>query len=50
MPGKINPVIPEFVISAAHKIYSNDVLISSLSGQGTLELNAISSGYWMCSY
>ncbi|MEI8225606.1 MAG: lyase family protein [Bacteroidota bacterium] len=40
MPGKINPVIPEFVISAAHKIYSNDVLISSLSGQGNLELNA----------
>jgi aspartate ammonia-lyase len=40
MPGKINPVIPEFVISAAHKIYSNDVLISSLSGQGILELNA----------
>ncbi len=40
MPGKINPVVPEFVISAAHKIYSNDVLVSSLSGQGTLELNA----------
>jgi aspartate ammonia-lyase len=40
MPGKINPVIPEFVISAAHKIYANDVLISSLCGQGTLELNA----------
>lgn len=40
MPGKINPVIPEFVISSAHKIYSNDVLISSLSGQGNLELNA----------
>jgi aspartate ammonia-lyase len=39
MPGKINPVIPEFVISAAHKVYSNDVLISSLSGQGVLELN-----------
>jgi aspartate ammonia-lyase len=39
MPGKINPVIPEFVISAVHKIYSNDVLVSSLSGQGTLELN-----------
>jgi len=39
MPGKINPVIPEFVISSAHKIYSNDVLISSLSGQGVLELN-----------
>ncbi len=40
MPGKINPVIPEFVITAAHKIYSNDQMISSLSGQGALELNA----------
>ena len=40
MPGKINPVIPEFIISAAHKVYSNDVLISSLCGQGCLELNA----------
>jgi aspartate ammonia-lyase len=40
MPGKINPVIPEFVISAAHKVYSNDILVSSLSGQGCLELNA----------
>jgi aspartate ammonia-lyase len=40
MPGKINPVIPEFVISAAHKVYSNDALISSLSSQGCLELNA----------
>ena len=40
MPGKINPVIPEFVISAAHKVYANDLLITSLSGQGCLELNA----------
>jgi aspartate ammonia-lyase len=40
MPGKINPVIPEFVISAAHKVYSNDLLITSLSGLGTLDLNA----------
>ena len=40
MPGKINPVIPEFVISGSHKVYSNDMLISSLSGQGVLELNA----------
>ena len=39
MPGKINPVIPEFVISASHKIYANDVLISSLCSQGVLELN-----------
>ncbi len=40
MPGKVNPVIPEFVISAAHKIYANDQLITHLSAQGTLELNA----------
>jgi len=40
MPGKVNPVIPEFIISAAHKIYSNDVLVTSLSAQGCLELNA----------
>jgi len=33
-------VIPEFIISASHKVYSNDMLISSLSGQGVLELNA----------
>lgn len=40
MPGKINPVIPEFVISASHQVYANDLLISSLSGLGTLDLNA----------
>lgn len=40
MPGKVNPVIPEFVISSAHKIYSNDQLITSLSAQGCLDLNA----------
>ena len=40
MPGKINPVIPEYVISAAHKVYANNQLITQLSGQGCLELNA----------
>ncbi len=40
MPGKVNPVINEFVISCAHKVYTNDVLISNLCGQGTLDLNA----------
>lgn len=40
MPGKINPVIPEFVISTAHRVYANDMLVSSLSGLGTLDLNA----------
>jgi aspartate ammonia-lyase len=40
MPGKVNPVIPEYVISCCHKIYANDQLISSLSAQGCLDLNA----------
>jgi len=40
MPGKVNPVIPEFVISAAHKVYANDQLITSLAAQGCLDLNA----------
>jgi len=40
MPGKVNPVIPEFVISSAQKIYSNDQLITSLCAQGCLDLNA----------
>lgn len=40
MPGKVNPVINEFIISCAHKVYSNDMLITQLCGQGTLELNA----------
>ncbi len=40
MPGKVNPVIPEFVISAAHKVYANDALVTSLSAQGCLDLNA----------
>ncbi|MBN2165590.1 MAG: aspartate ammonia-lyase [Marinilabiliaceae bacterium] len=40
MPGKVNPVIPEFVISLVHRVYSNDLLISNLCGQGCLDLNA----------
>ena len=40
MPAKINPVIPEFVISAVHRVYANDQLITSLCAQGCLELNA----------
>lgn len=39
MPGKVNPVIPEFVIQLSHKVYSNDSLISGLAGQGSLDLN-----------
>lgn len=40
MPGKINPVISEYLVSIAHKVYANDTLITSLSGQGCLDLNA----------
>ncbi len=40
MPGKVNPVIPEYIITAAHRIYANDQKITSLSAQGCLELNA----------
>ena len=40
MPSKVNPVIVEFVVSVAHKVYANDMLINQLAGQGQLELNA----------
>lgn len=40
MPGKVNPVIPEFIISSAHQVYANDVLITELAAKGCLELNA----------
>jgi len=40
MPGKVNPVISEFIISSAHKVYANDQIVSTLAGQGHLELNA----------
>jgi len=40
MPEKINPVIVEFVVSVAHKVYANDQIISSLAALGTLDLNA----------
>jgi aspartate ammonia-lyase len=40
MPGKINPVIPEFAVSISHKVYANDQIISGLCALGTLELNA----------
>lgn len=40
MPGKVNPVIAEFVVSSAHQIYANDNLISGLCAQGCLDLNA----------
>ncbi|PWE01207.1 lyase family protein [Marinilabilia rubra] len=40
MPGKVNPVIVEYVVSVSHKVYANDQMISGLAGQGCLDLNA----------
>ena len=40
MPGKVNPVIPEFVIGCAHRVYANSAIVNSLAGQGSLDLNA----------
>ena len=40
MPGKVNPVIPEYVISAAHAVYANDALVGSMAAMGFLDLNA----------
>jgi aspartate ammonia-lyase len=40
MPGKINPVVPEYIISSAHHTYANDQKITSLCALGCLDLNA----------
>lgn len=40
MPGKVNPVISEYTISVAHRVYANDQVITTLAAQGCLDLNA----------
>jgi aspartate ammonia-lyase len=40
MPGKVNPVILEMVVSNGYKVISNDNLISNLVASGNMELNA----------
>lgn len=40
MPGKVNPVVAEYLIASAHQIYANDSLITALVASGCLELNA----------
>lgn len=44
MPGKVNPVILEMTVQNAHKVISNDLLISNLVSSGNLELNAFLPG------
>ncbi len=40
MPGKVNPVIPEYITGTAQKIFANDNLLTHLSEMGNLDLNA----------
>lgn len=40
MPGKVNPVISEYIIEVSHIVYSNDQLITGLTAMGCLDLNA----------
>ncbi len=42
MPGKVNPVIPEYVIQVGELVKGNDVIISNLISAGNLELNSFS--------
>ena len=39
MPGKVNPVVVEVVISAAMKVKANDALIADAASLGTLQIN-----------
>ena len=40
MPGKVNPVIAEYAVSVAHAVYADDAAVTTLCGQGFLDLNA----------
>ena len=39
MPGKINPVIPEYVIQLSYSVFAHDSIITNCVANGTLELN-----------
>lgn len=42
MPGKINPVVCEYVMQLCHVVFANDVLITHACSLGNLELNQFS--------
>lgn len=42
MPGKVNPVIPEFVLQIAEMVKGHDGMIANLCASGNLELNQFS--------
>ena len=39
MPGKINPVIPEYVTACALRVTANHQMLTTAAGMGSLELN-----------
>ena len=39
MPGKVNPVIPEFVVACALRVSANHQMLTSAAAMGSLELN-----------
>ncbi len=39
MPGKVNPVIPEFVTACAFRVTANHQLLTTAAAMGSLELN-----------
>jgi len=41
MPGKINPVGPEFIKQIFHRVQGNDLIISASVADGELELNCL---------
>ena len=49
MPGKVNPVIVEYLVGIAQQIYGNDQCVSSLAARGHLDLNANTPfiGHWL---
>jgi aspartate ammonia-lyase len=40
MPGKVNPVVPELVMSASMKVMANDLAVCMAASRGEFELNA----------
>ena len=41
MPGKINPVVPEFLNQIAFRVMGNDLVVTLAASAGQLELNAM---------
>ncbi|MDR2198692.1 MAG: aspartate ammonia-lyase [Deltaproteobacteria bacterium] len=40
MPGKVNPVVPEYVTICSYKVMANDLAVTLVASRGEFELNA----------